>query len=262
MSIFSKPALKSLSRYSNSSSAPATQPTQSSTLLRMSAGTSPRTTTSEIASRPPGFKTRNASRSTRSLSPERLMTQLEIITSTEFSGSGIFSMAPFKFHIVNAGFFLICARERKHFVGHIEPVRFSSCTDALRGKQHVYAAAGPEIENSFAGLQFRERRRIAAAERRGDGFLRKRGNLRTIVKIFRDWIAATQFPAAASCDSARSDLFCSRAVFLFHNFLKIFVAHIFLTLKFAQSLPARQRCCACSIPHTRIRALHATHPCS
>src|SRR5712664_2138096 len=60
------------------------QPTQSSMLLRMAAGTSPRTTTSEMAKRPPGLRTRKASRRTRSLSPERLMTQLEMITSTEF----------------------------------------------------------------------------------------------------------------------------------------------------------------------------------
>ena len=94
MSIDENPARKSLSRYSNSSRAPAIQPTHSSMLLRISAGTSPRTTTSEIAKRPPGFSTRNASRSTRSLSPERLITQFEIITSTELSGSGIFSMVP------------------------------------------------------------------------------------------------------------------------------------------------------------------------
>ena len=52
---------RACARYSPSSSAPATQPTHSSTLRRISAGTSPRTTTSETAKRPPGFSTRNAS---------------------------------------------------------------------------------------------------------------------------------------------------------------------------------------------------------
>src|SRR4029077_601483 len=56
----------------------------------------PRVTTSETASRPPGFNTRNASRSTRSLSAERLITQFEIITSTVLSGSGIFSISPLR----------------------------------------------------------------------------------------------------------------------------------------------------------------------
>ena len=72
------------------------QPTHSSMLRRMSAGTSPRTTTSETAKRPPGFSTRNASRSTASLSLERLMTQFEMMTSTELSGSGMASMVPLR----------------------------------------------------------------------------------------------------------------------------------------------------------------------
>src|SRR5438445_12923720 len=54
----SNPAFASLARYSDSSSAPATHPIHSSTLRRISEGTAPRTTTSETANRPPGFKTR------------------------------------------------------------------------------------------------------------------------------------------------------------------------------------------------------------
>src|SRR6185436_14629246 len=82
------------STYSRSSSAPATQPIHSSMLRRISSGTEPRTTTSDTAKRPPGLSTRNASASTRSLSPERLITQLEMITSTDASGSGIASIRP------------------------------------------------------------------------------------------------------------------------------------------------------------------------
>ena len=55
-------------------------------------GTLPRTTTSLTANRPPGFSTRNASASTLRLSPDRLITQFEIMTSTLFSGSGIASI--------------------------------------------------------------------------------------------------------------------------------------------------------------------------
>src|ERR1035441_1225019 len=47
------------------------QPTQSSTLLWTSAGISPLTTTSDTASRPPGFRTRKASRNTLSLSADK-----------------------------------------------------------------------------------------------------------------------------------------------------------------------------------------------
>ena len=55
-----------------------------------------RTTMSEIARRPPGLSTRNASARTRSLSADRLTTQFEMITSTELSGRGIFSISPFR----------------------------------------------------------------------------------------------------------------------------------------------------------------------
>ena len=77
-------------------------------------------------SRPPGFSTRNASRSTRSLSPERLITQLEMITSTELSGSGMCSISPFRNStFVHAGLALILPRQRQHLVGHVEAVGFA-----------------------------------------------------------------------------------------------------------------------------------------
>src|SRR5437762_1337330 len=93
ISTCSKPADVSLSRYSFSSSAPATHPTHSNTFCQICASTSPRVTTSETASRPLGLSTRRASRNTASLSAERLTTQFEMITSTELSGSGICSIS-------------------------------------------------------------------------------------------------------------------------------------------------------------------------
>ena len=92
----SKPAAASFARYSFSSRAPAMHPTQSRMLCRMAGAISPRVTTSEMAKRPPGLSTRKASRRTRSLSAERLMTQLEMMTSTELSGSGMFSISPLR----------------------------------------------------------------------------------------------------------------------------------------------------------------------
>src|SRR5437763_5639790 len=65
-------------------------------LRRTASGISPRTTTSDTAKRPPGLSTRNASWSTRRLSAERLITQFEMITSTEASGGGMFSISPFR----------------------------------------------------------------------------------------------------------------------------------------------------------------------
>src|SRR5678810_406104 len=90
------PATFNFAAYSSSPSAPATHPTQSSRLRRISAGTSPRNTTSETAKRPLGLSTRNASRRTASLSTDRLITQFEMMTSTDWSGSGIASIVPLR----------------------------------------------------------------------------------------------------------------------------------------------------------------------
>jgi hypothetical protein len=77
-------------------------PTHSSMLRRTSAGTSPRTTTSETAKRPPGFSTRNASRSTCRLSAERLITQFEMITSTRRPAAGCLDLALQELHVLRA----------------------------------------------------------------------------------------------------------------------------------------------------------------
>src|SRR5437867_7473985 len=94
--ISSNPASARSRRYSASSRAPATHPTHSSMLLRTAAGTSPRTTTSDTANRPPGLRTRKASRNTWRLSAERLITQFEMITFTDASGRGMCSISPFR----------------------------------------------------------------------------------------------------------------------------------------------------------------------
>src|SRR5215470_4095224 len=59
-------------------------------------GAAPRTTTSDTANRPPGLSTRKASASTRSLSADRLITQLEMTTSTLPSGRGMCSISPLR----------------------------------------------------------------------------------------------------------------------------------------------------------------------
>ena len=51
---------------------------------------------SATAKRPPGRSTRNASWITAALSSARLITQLEMTTSTDASGSGMASMDPFR----------------------------------------------------------------------------------------------------------------------------------------------------------------------
>jgi hypothetical protein len=51
-------------------------------------------TTSVIPMRPPGLRTRKASANTAGLSVDRLMTQLEMTTSTVLAGRGMASMWP------------------------------------------------------------------------------------------------------------------------------------------------------------------------
>src|SRR5919204_6354213 len=119
----SKPALASLSRYSCSSSAPGTQPIHSSTLRRISEGTSPRTTTSETANRPPGLSTRNASASTRSLSPERLMTAVgDDDVHAVVRQRNMLDLALQEFDIAHASLGLVLTRECEHLVRHVKPI--------------------------------------------------------------------------------------------------------------------------------------------
>ena len=176
------------------------QPTQSSMLRRMSAGTSPRTTTSETANRPPGFSTRNASRSTASLSLDRLMTQFEMMTSTELSGSGMASMVALQeLDVRRARLALILACERQHLVGHVEAVGFAGRSDALGREQHVDAAAGPEVEHRLARFEREQGGRVAAPERRGDRVRRQPAGLGLGVQIRGNRVAAAarRGPAAA-----------------------------------------------------------------
>ena len=84
----SRPAAASASRNSCSVSAPAMQPVQACMSALVCSSMSGSAITSETANRPPGRSTRAASASTLGLSPERLITQLEITTSTLASGSG------------------------------------------------------------------------------------------------------------------------------------------------------------------------------
>ena len=124
-----------------------------------SAGTSPRTTTSDTAKRPPGFSTRNASRSTRSLSAERLMTQFEMMTSTRASGSGmLLDLALQELDVRDAGLPLVLARQGEHLVGHVEAVGLAGRADPARREQDVDAAARAEVEDRLARARARRAR--------------------------------------------------------------------------------------------------------
>ena len=90
---------------------------------RTAAGTSPRTTTSDTASRPPGFSTRNASRSTRSLSALRLITQFEMIDVDRLVRQrDVLDLALQELDVLGPRLPLVLARQRQHLVRHVEAV--------------------------------------------------------------------------------------------------------------------------------------------
>src|SRR5262245_10455146 len=163
-------------------------------LRRISAGTSPRTTTSDTATRPPGFSTRNASRSTASLSLERLMTQFEMITSTELSGSGIAAIEPFR----NWTFVAAACRGFSRRGASIEAVDLAGRPDALGRQQDVDTAARAQIKHRLPGLELDQRRRIAAAKRGGHGRGGQAARLGVRVQIRRDGIAAARCRTATA----------------------------------------------------------------
>ena len=72
------------------------QPVHCCMSRRVASSMSGSATTSLTAKRPPGRSTRAASRKTAGLSPERLITQLEMITSIESSGRGTSSIVPLR----------------------------------------------------------------------------------------------------------------------------------------------------------------------
>ena len=122
-------------------------------------------TTSEIASRPPGFSTRNASRNTCALSGTRLITQLEMMTSPVPSATGRCSSSPSRNSTLAAptrgG---VVARLAQHLVGHVDADHAALGPDLPRGEQAVEAGAAAEIDQHLARLQRGDRLGIAAAE--------------------------------------------------------------------------------------------------
>ena len=88
------------------------------------------------------------------------MTQFEMITSTELSGSGMCSISPFRNSTFSRPLLrLFSSASGEHLVGHVEAVGLARRPDAARREQHVDAAAGAEVEHGLTGLQLGERRR-------------------------------------------------------------------------------------------------------
>ena len=142
------------SRNSASVSAPAMQPVHAAMSARVCSSMSGSAITSETANRPPGRRTRAASRITGGLSPERLITQLEMTTSTISSSSGhVLEVALEELDVLDAGLGGVGARELEHLVGHVEPDRLAGRPDAPGGDQDVGAGARAEVKDGLALVQ-------------------------------------------------------------------------------------------------------------
>ncbi len=103
-----KPASLSNWRYRSLRIAPEIQPTYASTEFFIFSGSSLSKTISDTANLPLGFSTRNASWNTFFLSGDRLMTQLEIITSTESASTGeVFNFPASELHVGIPAFFCV-----------------------------------------------------------------------------------------------------------------------------------------------------------
>ena len=124
--------------------------------------------------------------STRLLSTERLITQFEITTSMELSGSGIFSISPFRNSTFSTpALLLVLPSQRQHLVSHVEAVDFTGRPHLLRREKYVNASARAEVKYYLARPQFSERGRISAAERGHDRSSRNSGGVALAVDFVR-----------------------------------------------------------------------------
>ena len=97
------------------------------------------------------------------------MTQLEMMTSTELSGSGIASISPFRNSTLSTPAFRWFSRASdQHLVGHVEAVRLPGGAHAPGRQQHVDAAAGAQVQHRLAGRELGQGCGVAAAEGGGD----------------------------------------------------------------------------------------------
>ena len=93
-------------------------------------------------------------------------------------------------HILRAGLPLVFARQREHFVRHVQAISFARRPDPLRRKQNINASARAQIEHVLSRRQLGESGRIAAAQGRRDCLLRQAGRFARAVEVGRNWIAA------------------------------------------------------------------------
>ena len=183
---------------------------------------------SETANRPPGLRTRNASRNTGVFVAREVD---DAVRDDDVGGVArqrdALDVAAQELDVRRAGLRLVLVGEREHLVRHVEAVRLARRADALGGEQHVDAAARSEIEHDLAGTKLRERRRIAAAERSKQRLGWEAGGVVRAVEISRDRIGVEPERrvfgrrAAARRLRALHDRFDRLAVLLLHDLANV-----------------------------------------
>ena len=124
------------------------------------------------------------------MSAERLITQFEMMTSTELSGSGMCSISPFRNStLLSPAFCLFSIRQSEHLVRHVETVSLAGRPNPSSRKQNIDTAAGTQIEDNLSRIQFRQCGRIPAPQRSEHGLSRNLIGLRSVIKIGRNGVA-------------------------------------------------------------------------
>ena len=205
-------------------------------LLRISSGISPRSPRRRRRSARPASAPGRPPASTRSLSAERLITQLEMMTSTELSGSGMFSISPFRNSTFSTPAFFWLSRRgpasRRSCRGHTPSRRGRRAWPrAARRSRRRFPGPGPpppaRSSASAVGLPQPSDARTAACRQ----FIL----LQLIVEIRRDRVAAgtarRRATPAARATLARNNAQGCLSVFLFDNFFD--VTHVLILSLFA-----------------------------
>ena len=165
MRMLVNPLASSRVRYSAAVRVPVVQPVCRSASARCAGSRPSSAMTSLIPSRPPGRSTRNASASTRGLSADRLITQLEMTTSTCAVGQrDVLDVAVQELRVGHPGLGGVLAGQGDHVRGAVQAVGLSAGGDAAGGQQHVDPAARTEVQHGLSRAQLGDGDGVAAAE--------------------------------------------------------------------------------------------------
>ena len=141
------------------------QPVHCSMSARVASSMSSSATTSLTAKRPPGLRTRAASRKTGGLVAGEVDDAVGDDHVDRVVGErDVLDRALEELDVLDPGLALVLPRQLEHLVGHVEAVGLAGRADPPGREQDVDPAAGAEVEDRLALVQLGDRGRVAAAE--------------------------------------------------------------------------------------------------